>query len=61
MHEYDVAKLFIKVKANVNAKDKEGHTPMDYAFGSSMKILLREHWGKTSRELALDASKKAIK
>jgi len=50
----EIAKLLIVKNADVNAKDVEGQTPLDWAVGGNHKEtadLLRKHGGKTGEEL----------
>ena len=50
----EIAKLLIVKNADVNAKDVEGQTPLDWAEEEKQKQiadLLRKHGGKTSAEL----------
>jgi len=50
----EIAKLLIVKNADVNAKDVEGQTPLDWAEEEKHKEiadLLRKHGGKTSEEL----------
>jgi len=50
----EIAKLLIVKNADVNAKDVEGQTPLDWAEEEKYKEiadLLRKHGGKTGEEL----------
>ena len=50
----EIAKLLIVKDADVNAKDVEGQTPLDWAEEEKHKEianLLRKHSGKTKKEL----------
>jgi len=50
----EIAKLLIVKNADVNAKDVEGQTPLDWAEEEKHKEiadLLRKHGGKTAEEL----------
>jgi ankyrin repeat protein len=50
----EIAKLLIVKNADVNAKDVEGQTPLDWAEEEKHKEiadLLRKHGGKTGAEL----------
>ena len=50
----EIAKLLIVKNADVNAKDVEGQTPLDWAEEEKHKEiadLLRKHGGKTEEEL----------
>jgi cytohesin len=50
----EIAKLLIVKGADVNAKDVEGQTPLDWAEEEKHKeiaSLLRKHGGKTGEEL----------
>ena len=50
----EIAKLLIVKNADVNAKDVEGQTPLDWAEEEKHKEiadLLRKHGGKTGEEL----------
>jgi ankyrin repeat protein len=50
----EIAKLLIVKNADVNAKDVEGQTPLDWAEEEKHKEiadLLRKHGGKTYEEL----------
>ena len=46
----EIAELLIANGANVNAKDKDGYTPLDWAAGE-IADLLRKHGGKTGEAL----------
>ncbi|HJN90378.1 MAG TPA: ankyrin repeat domain-containing protein, partial [Verrucomicrobiota bacterium] len=46
----EVAELLIANGANVNAKNGNGETPLDWAKGETADIL-RKHGGKTGEEL----------
>ena len=46
----ELAELLIAKGADVNAMDKDGNTPLDYADGE-IAALLRKHGGKTGEEL----------
>jgi cytohesin len=57
----ELAELLIANGADVNARDKDGDTPLDLAFKTEIADLLRKHGGKTGEELppttkALDIS-----
>ena len=50
----EIAELLIANGADVNAGDKRGRTPLDWAVGRShveTVALLRKHGGKTGEEL----------
>ena len=50
----EIAKLLIVKNADVNAKDVEGQTPLDWAEEekhTEIVDLLRKHGGKTGEEL----------
>ena len=56
----DIVELIIAAKANVNAINFEGETPLDCATNFSQNeivALLRKHGGKTAAELKTEASK----
>jgi ankyrin repeat protein len=46
----ELAELLTAKGADVNAMDKDGNTPLDYADGE-IADLLRKHGGKTDEEL----------
>ena len=46
----EIAELLIAGSAEVNAKDNNGKTPLDYTDGETAN-LLRKHGGKTGEEL----------
>jgi len=46
----EIAELLIAEGADVNAKDEDGSTTLDYAKGETAD-LLRKHGGKTKKEL----------
>jgi ankyrin repeat protein len=46
----EIVELLIATGADVNAKNKEGRTPLNWASGETAD-LLRKHGGKTSEEL----------
>ena len=56
-HYLDIVELLLNNVSNVNAEDQKGHTPLDYAIGSSSKAWhmaeliekLREHGGKENK------------
>ena len=55
-----MAELLIAAGADVNAKDLEGQTPLDWAEEEKHKEivdLLRKHGGKTEEELKAEAAK----
>jgi len=49
----EIVELLIVKGADVNAKNADGHTPLDRANANTGKIadLLRKHGGKTGEEL----------
>jgi ankyrin repeat protein len=51
----EIAGLLITKGADVNAKDKVGDTPLDWADGETANIL-RKHGGKTGDELKAEGS-----
>jgi ankyrin repeat protein len=46
----EIVELLIATGADVNAKNKEGRTPLNWASGETAN-LLRKHGGKTAKEL----------
>ena len=48
--------LLISKGAVLNAKDKEGKTPLDKADEKPIKDLLRKHGGKTGEELKAESN-----
>jgi ankyrin repeat protein len=48
----EIAELLVAAGADVNAKNKDGATPLDYASANKeIADLLRKHGGKTGAEL----------
>jgi ankyrin repeat protein len=47
----EVAELLIAEGADVNAKDVNGYTPLDWVTIVIIADLLRKHGGKTKKEL----------
>ena len=52
-----VVPLLIAHGADVNARGKCGDTPLDLACGEDMAALLRQHGGKTGKELDQEKAK----
>ena len=45
------APLFLSKGAQVNARNKDGQTPLDVAKSDEIKALLRRHGGKPGKEI----------